>query len=226
MVAIAAAAQRDNDIAAAFTRKNILVSLFEMGRMSTVNDASVFAAVGRQMSENGTATLQGVVAATRISIGSLYHRYGSREGLLARTWLDAVRAFQIRFLKAIETEDENAGERAALITPQFCRAESERAIVLACCRRSEFLSDETPTVLRVAIRDVNKEADAALRRYAKRTGCSLRACRLGVVAFPLGAVRLYLPEHPVPQAIDTYVVEAFRSAMRADVAMRHGSYRS
>lgn len=190
-----------------------------MGRTSRVNDSSVYAAVGRQLSENGTMTLQGVVGETGVSVGSLYHRYGSREDLLAQTWLDAVRAFQSRFLAAIESGDEHAGERAALATPKFCRAEPGRAVVLACCRRPEFISNETPAALEAEICRVNDNAIAAIRRYARRMGYSLHACRLGLVAFPLGAVRLYLPDRPVPRAIDRYVSEAFRSVIRADIAL-------
>ena len=190
-----------------------------MGRMSTIDDVSVYAAVGRQLSQNGTMTLQGVVAETCVSVGSLYHRFGSREGLLAQTWLDAVRAFQNWFLTAIESENEDAGECAALATPRFCRAESERAVILACCRRSEFFSDEVSSSMKAEIRNVNEKAIAAVRSYANRTGYSLLACRLGLVAFPLGAVRLYLPDRPVPRKVDTYVAEAFRSVIRADKAI-------
>ena len=174
-----------------------------MGRVSTVDDVGVYAAVGRHLSENGTMTLQGVVAETGVSVGSLYHRFGSREGLLAQTWLDAVRTFQSRFLMAIGSEDEDAGECAALATPRFCRAESERAVILACCRRSEFFSDEISASMKAEIRNVNEKAIAAVRSYAKRTGYSLLACRLGLVAFPLGAVRLYLPDRPGPRAHST-----------------------
>ncbi len=187
-----------------------------MGRVSTVNEAAIFAAVGGQLSQEGALTLQGVVAQTGVSIGSLYHRYGSREGLLASAWLDAVRAFQGRFLAAIESECKDAGERAALATPRFCRAERARAVILACCRRSEFVSDGATPELQAEIRRVNDPAVAAIRSYAKRTGVSPRACRLGLVAFPLGAVRMYLPDRPVPQVIDRYVAEAFRAVIRAD----------
>lgn len=188
-----------------------------MGRKSTVNDASVYAAVGRQLSENGTMTLHDVVAETGVSVGSLYHRYGSREGLLAQTWLDAVRAFQSGFLIAIKSGDDNAGERAALATPQFCRAEPGRAVVLACCRRTEFIFDEMPHALQAEIYTINEQTRVSIRRFAKRTGYSWRACQLALIAFPLGAVRLYLPTRPVPHAIDAYIVEAYRSVIRLEM---------
>jgi AcrR family transcriptional regulator len=187
-----------------------------MGRSSTIDEPRVFAAVARRLSTGGTMTLQAVVTETGVSVGSLYHRYGSREGLLAQTWLDAVHAFHAAFLKEIDQETEDAGEQAALATPRFCRSDRDRAVVLACCRRSEFFSDATPSVLREQIEHVNDEAIAAIRRYAKRTGHALEACRLGLVAFPLGAVRLYLPAQSVPASVDGYVLAAFRAVMRTD----------
>lgn len=189
-----------------------------MGRSSTIDEPRVFAAVARQLASGGTMTLQQVVAETGVSVGSLYHRYGSREGLLAQTWLDAVRASHAAFMREIDREDETAGEAAAMATPRFCRADRDRAVVLACCRRSEFISQATPAPLREQIEHVNDEAVAAIRRYAKRTGHSLEACRIGLIAFPLGAVRLYLPSQPVPRSVDAYVLEAFRAVMRADKA--------
>jgi AcrR family transcriptional regulator len=45
-----------------------------MGRLSTVDDARVFAAVARQMSSAGATTLHALVAETGVSVGSLYHR--------------------------------------------------------------------------------------------------------------------------------------------------------
>ncbi len=176
----------------------------------------MFSAVGGRLAENGAVTLQTVVAETGVSIGSLYHRYGSREGLMAQTWLDAVKAFQARFLAALESDDENAGECAALATPQFCRAERERAIVLTCCRPSEFVSEATPQDLVEEINCVNDDAAAAVRRFARRSGYTLEACRMGLVAFPLGAVRLYLPRRPVPASLDDYISAAFRAAVNIE----------
>jgi AcrR family transcriptional regulator len=191
-----------------------------MGRLSTVDDARVFAAVARQMSSAGATTLHALVAETGVSVGSLYHRYGSREGLLARAWLDAVRAFQGRVLAELESGSADAGERAALATPRFCRAEPDRAALLACCRRSEFIGADTPAELRAEIEGVNVAAAAAVARFAKANGHSLDAVRMALVAIPLGAVRLYLPDKTVPRAVDDYVRVAYRAVIRADHARK------
>ena len=73
-----------------------------MGRRSTFSDDDVFAAVGRMLVRDGEVRMQSVVAETGVSVGSLYHRFGSREGLLARAWLDTLAAFHDRFLAALD----------------------------------------------------------------------------------------------------------------------------
>ncbi|MCW9034662.1 MAG: TetR/AcrR family transcriptional regulator [Rhodospirillales bacterium] len=182
--------------------------------MSTIQDEKIFAVVGAQLADIGTVTLQSIVKETGVSVGSLYHRYNSREELLARTWLDAVKGFHSYFLRELESQKEDAGARAAMATPRFCRAERARAIVLSCCRQSEFLSSETPKELRDEIGSINDKAFKAVREYAKHSGYSLEACKLGLVAFPLGAVRQYLPSHKVPTAVDEYVAAAFRAVVQ------------
>lgn len=180
-----------------------------------IRDEAVFAAVGAQLAGAGAVTLQGLVAQTGVSIGSLYHRYGSREGLLAQAWLDAVSTFQARFLAALAQADEQAGLNAALATPRFCREERERAVILCCCRQVDFVTSATSPDVLQALGRVNDAAGAALQDFAGRTGHSLTACRMGMVAFPLGAVRLYLPDQPVPVEVDSYVEAGFRAAMAA-----------
>lgn len=182
-----------------------------MARSSTFEDSLIFGSVGSLLARTGAVTLQAIVAETGVSIGSLYHRYGSRETLLAMTWLDAVRAFQAEFREALESGADDAGERAALATPKFCRTDNARAIVLACCRQAEFASSAISGELQEAIASANDEAMMALRRFAATRGYSVDACRLGLVAFPLAAVRLYLPDKPVPASIDAYIANAFRA---------------
>lgn len=191
-----------------------------MGRRSTIDDATVFAAVARQLVEAGGTTLQAIVEETGVSVGSLYHRYESREGLLARAWLDAALEFQRYFLAALQGDAADAGEQAALATPRFCRVERIRAVLLACCRRSEFLSETTPEPLRAQIESVNDGLAAEIGRFARESGHAIEACRLAIVAIPLGAVRLYLPNRPVPRKLDDYVREAYRAVMRVDRAQR------
>lgn len=184
-----------------------------MGRLSTVDDGEVFAAVASGLTSEGVVSLQGILSETGVSVGSLYHRYGSREGLLAQVWLDAVSAFQEQFLCALTSGKPDAGEQAALATPRFCRKERDRALVLICCRRSEFLNDKTPIETRERMEAINSPAKDAVKAFAKTKGVKLDAARMALIGFPLGAVKLYLPQRPVPRGADNYVLQAYRSVV-------------
>ncbi len=187
-----------------------------MGRQSTLNHAQIYAAVSQQLSAVGTVTVADIVKLTGVSVGSLFHRFSSREGLLAEAWLDALEAFQTQFLEALSGGDEHAGLQAALTTPRFCRHEPDRAALLVCCRASEFLSDKTPKLISKKIRSANQSVECAVRNFSKQQGLSLQCCRLAMAAIPLGAVRIYLPNNPVPKGVDRYIAAAYQAVITAD----------
>lgn len=184
-----------------------------MGRQSSYDEGEVFAAVARALAVDGRFTLEGLTVASGLSMGSIYHRFGSREGLLAEAWLAAVERFQAGFLEALEPGTLEAGVNAALATPRFCRTHAGAAVLLACCRQSEFLQTATPKPLRARIETVNAAVARAVRRYASAIDRPLIACRLALIAYPLGAVRLYLPVRPVPKELDVELARAARTAL-------------
>ena len=61
-----------------------------MGRPSSFRDETVFAAVARSLVVQGEVRIQTVTQLAGVSTGSIYHRFGSREGLMAASWLDAI----------------------------------------------------------------------------------------------------------------------------------------
>lgn len=185
-----------------------------MGRKSSFDDRQVYAALGRGLAERGQMTIGDMCGATGLSTGSLYHRFGSREGLMAEAWLDTISAFQKRFLAALNLDDGSAGVEAALATPRFCRDEPDTALVLVCCRPSEFLTDEVSPALHAQIAHVNRKVSSAVRAFARRMDRPLLACRLALVAYPLGAVRLFLPKHRVPLAVDDEIRKAVEATLR------------
>ena len=184
-----------------------------MGRKSSVDEQAVYAVVACELATCGRFTIESLTAATGLSMGSIYHRFGSREGLMAETWLDAVAQFQRQFMAALAPGTLAAGLDAAMTIPRFCRTNRDQATVLACCRQSEFVGDTTPVPLRRRIVTANDEASIAIRRFAKAAGRPLLACRLALVAYPLGAVRLYLPRSAVPSTLDDEIAKAVHAAL-------------
>ena len=168
-----------------------------MGRKSTFTDSTIFAAVGTEIALNGTLTLQTLSARTGVSIGSLYPRFEGREALLAAAWLDAVERCQGGFLEA----------------PRFCRAAPDAAIILACCRQTEFLQPETPPDLATRIARVNERTAREIHEFAKRVERPVLSCHLALVAYPLAAVKLFLPHKAVPENLDAEIARAYDAAM-------------
>jgi AcrR family transcriptional regulator len=184
-----------------------------MGRKSSLDERRIYGIVAGELAANGRFTIEALTSATGLSMGSVYHRFGSREGLLAEAWLNAVEQFQAQFLSALAPNDVDAGLKAALATPRFCRSNPDLATLLVCCRQSEFLGESTPGPLRARIASANDVAFAAIRRYAKAIDRPLLACRLALLAYPVGAVRLYLPSRAVPRQVDAEIAKAVRAAL-------------
>ena len=183
-----------------------------MTRKALFADDRVFEAVGRLMASQGAVTTSAIQQAAKLSTGSLYHRFGSREGLLAETWLFALRAFQPHFVKALETPGIRVGE-IAVVTPRFCREQRATALILACCSYRQFMNDDTPIAIRRRIHKTNATTFGALNAFVRRHGFNPDASRLGLVSFPLAAVRHYLPDHEVPQIVDKHVAVAAEAVL-------------
>ena len=101
---------------------------------------------------SGCKTLAGE---SGITIGSLYHRYGNREGILAAAWLDALRHFSESLLPELCAVDAKGGEKAALVTPRFARVEKPKATILAIGNQAHFLTEKTPVEWRTEVQNIN-----------------------------------------------------------------------
>jgi len=179
-----------------------------MGRPSSFLDETVFAAVANCLVEQGEVRLQAVTVTAGVSTGSIYHRFGSREGLMAAAWLDAIEAFQERFLAALEAGSREAGLAAALATPAFCRDEAARALILTSGRRAEMMSDKAPPEMQARLDQLNGKTRDGLESFALEQRLPLERVRLALIGIPLGAVRLYLPEKAVPESVDAHISAA------------------
>jgi AcrR family transcriptional regulator len=183
-----------------------------MGRKSSLDERAIYRVVAGELAAKGRFTID-ALRAGGLSTGSIYHRFGSREGLMAEAWLNAVERFQERFLDALAPNTFEAGLEAALATPRFCRSNPDEAVLLACCRRAEFLNDATPVALQSRVAAANEEVSASMLRFAAAIDRPILRCRLALIAYPLGAVRLFLPGSPVPLELDAEVIKAARTAL-------------
>jgi AcrR family transcriptional regulator len=161
----------------------------------------------------GRATVSTIASRLGAPTASLYHRFASRDLLLARLWLRTVRRAQAGFIAALAAEDlGEAAVAAALHIPRWSREHLAEATVLLLYRR-EDLAARWPDELGDELAGVNRGIAAALEDFTRRRFGRVRADELQVVAFalvdvPYAAVRRYLlAGRTPPQAVDALVAK-------------------
>lgn len=170
------------------------------------------------VAERGPAavTVGAITARLKAPTGSFYHRFASRDVLLAELWLKTVLAFQKGIGAALDAGD---GLKAALHTPAWVREHPDEGRLLLLHHRDDFVQGDWPVALRAAVDDHQKRAAAALEDFSRRTLGSAgpdELCRVQFViaTVPVAAVRPHLQRHETPPPIvGTLIRTTYRAVM-------------
>jgi AcrR family transcriptional regulator len=147
---------------------------------------------------NSGCKMAAIAARLGAPVGSLYHRFSSRDLLLATLWIRGIRKFQQGFTAALAADN---AEAAALHTPAWCRAHPAEAAMLLLYRR-EDLAGQWPRELGDDLDGLNTRAAAALTAFAARhPGIDRERLAFAVVDVPYGAVRRHLAQRRAPPAL-------------------------
>ncbi len=144
-------------------------------------------------------TVEAIAATSGAPTGSIYHRFGSRDELIARLWIRAVYRSQASFVAAIERSDaREAAIAAGLSIIQFCEEHPADARLLASFGREDLIGAAVPGgALAEELEGLNRPvervvADLAKRLFGKRTRAALDRTLLAVFDLPYGAARRHL----------------------------------
>jgi len=130
--------------------------------------------------------------------GSLYHRFGSRDDLVARLWIRAVRRSQASFLAALQESDaRRAAIGAGLSILDFCRDEPADARLLVSFRYEDLVASSPSAAVAEELKGLNRGVeravvDLARRLYGRSDARALDRTLLAVFDLPYGAVRRHL----------------------------------
>jgi len=166
----------------------------------------------------GALTVSALAGGMKAPIGSVYHRFPSRDVILAELWIRAVEQFQRGFLEALACN----GLLASLYTAEWVRKHPNEGRLLLLYRREELLSGDWPEHLKDDVARLSRELDSGIRSFAqKRFGSltkeSLRRSTFALVDVPLAAVRQYLQEgQPPPGIVDELIRETYLAIIRGD----------
>lgn len=191
--------------------------MFIMGRKAYFKRDEFMDAAMRMVAERGPGALTVSMLAKGMNapIGSVYHRFPSRDVLLAEAWIRVVESFQREFLGALAKD----GLQAALNTIRWVREHPREACILLLYRREELVSGPWPEHLKGRVASLSRELDSGIRAFAKKQFGhagkeALRRATFALVDVPLAAVRRHLPDGVSPPAfLDEMVRETYLAIM-------------
>jgi AcrR family transcriptional regulator len=160
------------------------------------------------------ATMASIAERIDAPSGSLYHRFKSRDLLVAELWIRTVQESQQGFIEALAIDDlDEAAETACLHVPRWCRNHLAKAQVLILYRRQDLV-ERWPEELGDRLATLNTGLISALddytrRRYGRRSRRARRAVDFALLDIPYASVRPYLH---VGEAPPSYVDELVRRA--------------
>ena len=151
------------------------------------------------------ASVAAIAAASGAPVGTLYHRFRSRDGLLAAVWIRALERFQAAALAAAAPSDDPLDRAAGLAGAmvRFAERRPDDARLLLAVRRDDLLDAAPGRSLRDRVDELNRplldEVRAiAVACYGKADARSLAAVSRAVVELPYGVVRRYAGSDPFP----------------------------
>jgi AcrR family transcriptional regulator len=194
----------------------------EVPRPAKFTEGQILDAALRLVAEGGpgAATIAGIAGLMGAPVGSIYHRFTSRDLLLARLWIRTVKGFQGGFIQALGADDlDEAALGAALYNVDWTREHLQEARVLLLYRREE-LAERWPEELGEELASINADVEAAVVNHAvRRYGEGVDAAALRRVVFVLVDVpyavgrRHLINGEPPPPLADELVIETLQCVL-------------
>ncbi|HUH64972.1 MAG TPA: TetR/AcrR family transcriptional regulator [Syntrophales bacterium] len=189
-----------------------------MGRNARFRNEDFIDAALKLASERGPAavTVGAVAGVTGAPVGSVYHRFVSRDVIMAEVWLRVVASFQEGFLSLLK---KGEGLKAALYTPEWVRSHPAEARVLILYRREELVAGDWPEGLKSKAHDVARSLNDGISEYAAKTFGKTGNRKLGEVVFaivdvPYAAVMRYIRAgRKPPIVVDDLITKTYYAIM-------------
>lgn len=171
-------------------------------------------AVLRLVADRGpqAVTVAAVAKEAGAPTGSIYHRYRSREQLLAELWMDVVEGFQSGFVADLaQATDAVGGVAVARFMVSWTREHSLEARVLLLHRRQDFVSGDWPAELADRAAALEPQLGTALRAFALRAfgradADTMARLRYALLDAPFGAIKPYVQQSKrIPPVVEELV---------------------
>ncbi len=192
-----------------------------MGRTAYFTNEQFVAAALKIAAASGPAavTIAAVAGEVGAPVGSVYHRFLSRDTLLAEAWLSVVSSFQKDFLEILENGN---GLDAALHTPRWVRLHSAEARILLLYRREELAEGSWTKNLQEKTRRITRDLNHAIRNYVvcmsgKYAQEAADRAIFAIIDVPYAAVIRYIRQgKKPPKKVDDYIRQTYITIMERE----------
>lgn len=167
-------------------------------------------------------TIAAVAERAGAPVGSIYHRYASRDEILATIWLDLVEDFQRRFFAVLGGDGDPVETGLATVSfmCRWVRHHRCEARLMLVYRREDFASGRWSKSHRQRAEGLAAQSLEGLQRHASRlTGRSgaaqLRSVHFAVVDLPTAALKRDIEAGVAPsRSLETLLLDTCAHALR------------
>jgi AcrR family transcriptional regulator len=164
------------------------------------------------------ASVGAIAKASGAPAGTLYHRFGNRNGILTAAWLRALERFQARALAATADTVLESAVATAVAAIDFMRDVPDDARLLVAVRPSDLLDGEPDDDFDQTLDAQNAPLIKRVRMFARELyGSSDARCvdavARAVVDLPYAVVRRHANSDPIPGWLEDDVAAASRALL-------------
>lgn len=168
------------------------------------------------------ASVAAIAKSSGAPAGTLYHRFGNRDGILTAAWLRALDRFQSRAMAASEP---NAGDSPAetavamaVAAISFARELPQDARLLLTIRPGDLLDDEPDAQFQETVAAMNAPLTQRVRAlarqlYGRKDSRSVDAVARAVADLPYAVVRRHAHDEPMPSWLEADVAVSVRAVL-------------
>jgi AcrR family transcriptional regulator len=186
-----------------------------MGRRAQFTDTEVFDWLGRHLAEAPSVTVQQVSKGTGVSVGSIYHRYGSMDGLLATAWLAAARSYRGGLGRPLSRGGEGPMRRIALHAGRWAEARPALARLLFCVPERVLVRGDAGESLEAMIAQENAEFAGRVAGFVERNGLNPVRAELGLFVLPQRIVAGYVGEPQIFRQVKPLILNTLFAMLPA-----------
>lgn len=166
------------------------------------------------------ASVAAIAKASGAPAGTLYHRFGNRDGILTAAWLRALERFQARALAAGGETPTDTAVAMAVSAVGFARELPDDARLLLTIRPGDLLDDEPDAAFRETLAAMNaplteRIAVLARRLYGNDRPRSVDAVARAVADLPYAVVRRHAHDDPMPAWLEDDVAASALAVLRS-----------